>query len=204
MSKSWQFLSGPGSLSYRLFDALRRGLNRRLTRFLLRHALRRGGRVLEAGSGPAYATSLLAAEPGVVLAAALDIDIDALREARRRDPGLRAVVGDLYHLPFASETFDLVWNSSTFEHLDRGDRALREMAGLVRPGGQVFIGVPYRNGPLWFQRDIPKTSVGVWLGTVFTRQELERRLYRCGLSPLHAITYFARFFLGVLARKAGK
>jgi SAM-dependent methyltransferase len=201
MARSWQFFSGPGSLPYRAFDALRRGLNRRLASYLLRRGLPDGGRALEAGSGPAYATSLLREDARVRLGVALDIDLEALQEARRRDPRLPAVVGDLRHLPFAEGTFDLVWNSSTVEHLEPRERALREMAAATRPGGRVFIGVPYRFGPLGFQPAIARTRAGEWLGPVFRRSELARLMEREGLSPTHVLTYFARFFIGILARK---
>jgi SAM-dependent methyltransferase len=201
MTKSWQFLSGPGSLPYRLFDALRNGLNRRLTRWLRREGIPDGGKVLEAGSGPGFASSLLRSDPGVRLSVALDIDLEALREARRRDPRLPVVVGDLRNLPFRDGAFDLVWNSSTFEHLPQQDRVAGEMARCARPGGAVFIGVPYRCGPLYVQREIARSGAGVWLGTVYLRRQLEAFMTPWGLRPLKAMTYFLRFFIGVIARK---
>jgi SAM-dependent methyltransferase len=201
VAKSWQFFSGPGTLLYRLFDRLRQDLNRKIAEYLVRRGLPQGGRILEAGSGPAYATSLLNEDPRVRLAVALDIDLEALQEARLRDPKLPVVVGDLHHLPFAPGAFDLVWNSSTFEHLERRDRILAEMTSVTRPGGRVFVGVPYRQGPLWFQSDIARTGVGIWLGTVFSRHELARILERHHLRPLHTLIYFVRFFVGIMARK---
>lgn len=201
MAKSWQFFSGPGTPLYRLFDALRRALNQKIANYLLRQGLPQGGRLLEAGSGPAYATSLLRQNPRVSLGVALDIDLEALREARRRDPTLPAVVGDLHHLPFAPDSFDLVWNSSTFEHLHRQDQVIREMARIARPGGQVFVGVPYRSGPLWFQRDIARSGIGIWLGTIFSRRELAGFMERQGLRPANTLIYFVRFFVGIMARK---
>ena len=198
--KSWQ-LGRPGTLIYRLYDSLRVGLNRRLTRWLAAALPDEGSYVLEAGSGPGFASSLLSADRRVSLSVAADIDVEALREARRRDPALPVVAADLYHLPFPPESFDLVWNSSTLEHLDDMEDALAQMKRVTRAGGHLFIGVPYLYGPLGFQRWIPQTGVGIWIGTVFSRSELAARLERLGLQVVAVTLYFFRFFVGSLARK---
>jgi SAM-dependent methyltransferase len=206
VDKSWQ-LGGAESLPYRVFDVLRRGLNRSLVEFLASHALKKpGARVLEAGSGPGFGSSLLRAQPNARLSVALDYDIEALREARRRDPNLPVVVADMRHLPFKSNSFDLVWNSSTLEHLNEQgegqiDAGLREMVRVTTHGAHTFVGVPYLYGPLGFQRWIPKTGVGLWIGTVFSGAELTARLQVAGLSPAARLIYFMRFFVGVIARK---
>jgi len=201
LDRSWQ-LGSPASLPYRAYDGLRDGVNRRLASFFsgeLEHLER--CRVLEAGSGPARATSLLGASPKVGLAVALDLDPEALEEGRKRDPRLPAVAADVHRLPFPEGTFDLVWNSSTLEHLPALGPPLREMARVCRPGGAVFVGVPYKRGPLCFQPLIARTAVGIWLGPVFNRRELEGEFVRAGLEPERHLLYFLRFFVGVLGRK---
>jgi SAM-dependent methyltransferase len=201
-SKSWQ-LGAPGTLMYRLYDALRCRLNERLGGYLLEKGMgRSGSRVLEAGSGPAFASSILARDSKVELSVAVDIDLEAMQEARRRDPDLAVAVADMCHLPFRDESMDLVWNSSTVEHLPDPSCALVEMGRVTRRGGNVFVGVPNRYGPLGFQRWIPDTGAGIWVGTVFSRPELEKMLRRVGLMPAGAIFYFFRFFVGVLAGKS--
>jgi SAM-dependent methyltransferase len=199
---SWQ-LGRPGSAIYRLYDAMRGWLSRRLVGYLAEKALSQAGcRVLEAGSGPASASSLIARLPQVRLSVAADIDPAALREARQRDPALHVVVADLYHLPFQSNSLHLTWNSSTLEHLDAPERALVEMRRVTRQEGHVFVGVPYRYGPLGWQRWVAKTPVGVWIGMVFDRAELGDRMRAAGLEPIDALCYFFRFFVGVLAKPA--
>lgn len=199
-TKSWEVPGGPGSWPYRLFDAWRNRLNRRLVRYLTSVAVRRTGSViLEAGSGPGYASSLMASQRTVRLAVALDIDGEALREARRRDPALPVVQADLHHLPFRSEAFDLAWNSSTIEHVESPADALGEMRRVVRAGGHVFVGVPYRWGLLWFQPWIEGTRLGAWIGRVFDRPQLVRMVREQGLTPIATTTYFFSVFLGVLA-----
>ena len=201
-TKLWTFMGGPDSLSYRCFDAIRRRLNRRLCRYLSRQAIERAdSRVLEAGSGPAFTSSLFRSNPRVGLSVALDIDLAALQEARRRDPNLPVVVGDLYCLPFIDGVFDLVWSSSTLEHLERPQVVLAEMKRVAKPQGKLFVGVPYKYGPLGFQRWISTTRIGVWLGPVFDRRGLRIMMAQLGLSPEECVLYFFRFFVGILAQK---
>ncbi|MBI3087361.1 MAG: class I SAM-dependent methyltransferase [Candidatus Omnitrophica bacterium] len=201
-AKSWSVPGGPGSWLYRGYDALRRRLNRRLVGYLAARAcLAPGSRVLEGGSGPAFASSLFARESGVALSIAADLDAEALREARRRDPALPAVQTDLYRLPFRSGVFDLVWSSSTLEHLAAPASALEEMQRVTKDGGYLFVGVPARRGPLGFQPWIKRTRVGVWLGPVFSRAELLVLMAQQGLRPVSMLAYGWGCFVGVLARK---
>ncbi len=205
LDRSWQFVGGLGSLPYRLFDALRRGLNKQLVRYLMQQVADAKTapsiRVIEAGCGTGFALSLMEGYPGVTLAVALDVDESALREGKRRKPDLVAVVGNLFQLPFRDNAFDLVYNSSTVEHLADPGAAACEMQRVCHENGRVFIGVPYLHGPLAFQRAISNTRLGVWLGPVFTRKAVRELLQRCHLRPLTSITYFFRFFIGVLAEK---
>ncbi len=210
ISSSWQFIGSLQSPWYRAFDALRRRLNRRLVAFLLDELARHGGygvkpgeagglRTIEAGSGPAFASSLLRASPEVSLAICLDIDWAALAEARRRDPSLAAVVGDLRQLPFRDGAFSLAFNNSTVEHLDDPWTAVREMRRICHDDGIVYVGAPYAWGPLFFQPLLRRTRIGVWLGPVFTKPSLERLIRQAGLRPLRFRTFFWRFFVGVTA-----
>ncbi len=202
LDSSWQFLGGPGSWSYRLFDNRREKLNRRLIRILIhRIPLGKSARVLEGGSGPGYASSCFARQSGVRLSIASDKDPAALGEARRRDKTLPVVAADLYRLPFKTGAFDMVWNSSTLEHLERIETAFGEMCRVTRQGGWIFVGVPYRFGPLGFQPLIKNSLLGKWLGPVFGRRDLVRLAKTRGLNPQSLFTYFYGCFIGIIARK---
>jgi SAM-dependent methyltransferase len=204
MITSWKCWQGPGGLAGGLYEILRRRVNGGLVSYLAeRTSLRPGHRVLEAGSGTAGASSLFAQCVGVT-SVALDIDLDALREARKRDSSLRAVVGDLAALPFRTAAFDLVWNSSTFEHVSAPSETCREMARVVRPNRHVFIGVPYRWGPLAFQPAIAGTGAGRWIGRTFSGHMLAHLMRLASLEPLEVRHYFLRVFVGVLARKTDR
>ena len=212
LARSWQFVGGVDSPLYGIFDWTRRRLNSRLVVFLSGYLPRCSGssdtlpapavRVLEAGSGTAFASSLFSRDPNVKTCVCLDIDPGALAEARRRDSGLLAVVGDMRRMPFAPGAFSLVFNSSTVEHLDEPATAVEEMRRVCDSQGCVFVGVPFSRGPLCFQPLIRNTVVGRWLGPVFSREALHSLLGTAGLRPIASIRYFWNFFVGAVAAKA--
>ncbi len=57
---------------------------------------------------------------------------------------VRLVVGNVFGLPFDTDTFDLVYSAGLFHELDVFERsagdALRALASVVRPGGRVATG----------------------------------------------------------------
>ncbi|MCA1962086.1 MAG: class I SAM-dependent methyltransferase [Desulfomonile sp.] len=201
--QSWSLGGGPGTLVYGVYDRLRHGVSRNLVNYFLKSGISMR-RVLEAGSGPGFTTSLLASTPGVKCAVAVDFDEESLREGRRRDSSLKAAAGNVYTLPFADGSFDLVWNSSTLEHLSNMDTGLLEMVRVCAPGGHVFVGVPYRWGPLFFQPFLKGTRAGEWLGPVFTTHWLVSWFFAAGLKPKSTHFYFWGFFVGVLGKKLEK
>jgi SAM-dependent methyltransferase len=199
--KSWT-LGAPGTNLYKLYDGMRKSLNRKLVNYLLQRTFPFDKmHILEAGSGPASGSSLLAQDHRVSISAAADFDISALREARLRDPDLAVIVADLYTLPFSSDSWDLVWNNSTIDHLENPLAAMVEMGRITRKDGYVFVGAPYMYGPLGFQKWIPNSAVGVWIGRVFSDLELKKLSLDAGLEPKDVMYYFLCFFIGVLLQK---
>ena len=70
---------------------------------------------------------------------------DAVREL---GPGvLHAAVSDVRALPYADETFDLIYSMGTVEHFDETAQALAEIHRVLRRGGRAIIGVPNRHDP---------------------------------------------------------
>jgi ubiquinone/menaquinone biosynthesis C-methylase UbiE len=201
VDKSWQLAGGPGSLLYEIYDRMRRWLNGRIVRRLAEWGLEESGIIIEAGSGTGFASSLMAEQPQATLSIAVDYDIGALREGRKQYPSLCAVVADINHLPFADGSAQMVWSSSTIEHLPDQAQAISEMARVTKSGGVVFVGVPYRWGPLFFQRWIPNTAIGIWLGTVYGRADVEAWLQQVGCISFDTWRYFFWFFIGVAGRK---
>ncbi|MBI2041620.1 MAG: class I SAM-dependent methyltransferase [Candidatus Nealsonbacteria bacterium] len=56
------------------------------------------------------------------------------------------IVGDIYNLPFAENEADAVICDQVLEHLNNPDRALLEMARALKPGGLIYIAVPFVAG----------------------------------------------------------
>lgn len=91
-----------------------------------------GSRVLDAGSGTGAVASVAAAAGATVVAT--DLSVSMLAAApRRRWPG---TVADVLALPFPPGVFDAAIAAFLINHLDP-ERALRELARTVRPGGAV-------------------------------------------------------------------
>ncbi len=186
-----------------LYRFLKYGMNRRLIRFLLGNVSKRGTllSVAEIGCGSGYASHLLGTQEGVKLSVALDINMELFSQSDIRGFGAAFVVGDVFSLPFRPDSFDLVYNSSALEHLHSPQDALGRMAEITKPGGLVFVGVPYLFGPLAFYYLAPLKKWREWLGRPYTFDELETLFTSCGLRIEKRLTYFMKFFAGVLATK---
>jgi SAM-dependent methyltransferase len=102
------------------------------------------GSFLEAGCGPA-AIALNLAPLGVDVAG-VDLSPSAVRMAQDafRERGLHGefIIGDVRALPFADESFDFVYAGGVIEHFRESDRAVAEMARVLRPGGRLLLTVP--------------------------------------------------------------
>ena len=58
-------------------------------------------------------------------------------------PGVR---GDAARLPFGSETFDCVVSTAVLEHVPYPARVVREIHRVLRPGGVLYLEVPFLEG----------------------------------------------------------
>jgi ubiquinone/menaquinone biosynthesis C-methylase UbiE len=108
-------------------------------------------RALEIGAGTGY-FSLNLLQRGVIgSAVASDISpgmLSTLEEnAARLGLGVETVATEAEMLPFADQSFDLVFGHAVLHHLPGLDRAFGEFARVLRPGGTIaFAGEPSRYG----------------------------------------------------------
>ena len=102
---------------------------------------RAGNRVLDLASPKLLAVALARDGVEVVSVDALPSEIETWR---RLAPEARFEVADGRALPFGDRTFDAAYSISVLEHIgDDGDeRALRELARVVRPGGRILLTMP--------------------------------------------------------------
>ena len=120
--------------------------------------------------------------------------------------GSAAVSGDATVLPFADNSFDKVIAAEVFEHILDDQRAMNEVARVLRPGGVLAVTVP-----AWLPEricwglsreyhEVPGGHV-----RIYTRLELEAKLRRAGLAigghhhahGLHSPYWWLKCLVGV-------
>ena len=106
-----------------------------------------GAAVLEIGFGPGHALEMLARTHPLGLVAGIDHSELMLARAKRRlkagrgDAALDLRVGDAGDLPFPDEKFDVVFAVNSFHLWPDKERALAEMAGVLKPGGDLLLSI---------------------------------------------------------------
>jgi len=109
--------------------------------------------VLDAGCGFQYGLVMHYKE--TVTSVGLDPDVAVLRA--NRDVDIR-VVGDDHRLPFADDSFDLLFCRDVIEHLRDPARAAREFGRVLKPGGLAIIStVNVENPGIWSIRLVPRS-----------------------------------------------
>jgi ubiquinone/menaquinone biosynthesis C-methylase UbiE len=93
----------------------------------------RGKDVLEVGAGTGLILQGISGSARSLTG--LDISQGMLAQAAAR--GFKVVQGSATELPFESETFDLTYSFKVLAHVPGIERALSEMARVLRPGGHM-------------------------------------------------------------------
>ncbi len=122
----------------------------------------------------------------------IDISAPTLMQARAAFDGgpggrraLVSAVADVRDLPFRADSFDAIYSMGTIEHFDETERAVAEMARVLKPGGRAIVGVPNRRDP--FLRPLLVTALqavglyGYGYEKSYSRRALRRMLERAGL-----------------------
>lgn len=125
----------------------------------------------------------------------IGIDIVPERVALAAHHGPTATASGL-QLPFADESFDLVYIQHVLHHIGDVGRALSEARRCLRPGGVLFLVETVEDNPLirWGRRLYPK-----WLGdeinAPFYFAELRQTLRQYGFRVERAQQYSVLFWL---------
>lgn len=109
-----------------------------------------GSRVLDAGSGTGIITlGLYSAGFDPARTVTFDLSYNSLvvgrqqfrRDSKAKEEKISPVQGNVLHLPFEDESFDLVLSCGVLEYVPLSE-GLEELARVIRPGGKlVFIPV---------------------------------------------------------------
>ncbi len=107
-----------------------------------------GKSVLDAACGTGrYLRKLNEFNPGFL--AGIDFSPQMIRRARERLDGFSKIslnVADLKFLPFRGSTFDLVICTLALDHVSAVDRAIWELARVLRPNGSMIISTFHPEG----------------------------------------------------------
>lgn len=95
-------------------------------------------RVLEVGSGLGLLANEVAARLPAGSVTGIEISPEQLARARPAE-NVKFLPGDAARLPFAAESFDVVYCRYLLEHLADPAAAVAEMFRVLRPGGSVFV-----------------------------------------------------------------
>jgi len=110
--------------------------------------LKKGDRILDAGCGNGRLSEFLQKIKPKIQYTGLDSSLALLKLAKKNYPEKKFVFGDMTHLPFSDESFDMVAAIAVFQHLPGEElrvKALGEVNRVLKNGG-IFI---MTNWNLW-------------------------------------------------------
>ena len=128
-----------------------------VTQGLKRAQVAPGEHVLEVAVGTAAAFERLARRVGPRgLLVGVDLSSGMLAAARRRMPGARLARADARALPFANDSFDLVWASYLLDLIPTAEMTpvLEELRRVLQSGGRLLLVNFSKTGaePTWWER----------------------------------------------------
>lgn len=97
----------------------------------------------------------------------IDLSTTSLKVAQARDVthSVKYQMGDVYKVPFANESFDVVTAMDLLEHVSDPERVIAEAQRVLRPGGVFFFNTFNKNplawlvvikGMEWFVKNTPQ------------------------------------------------
>jgi demethylmenaquinone methyltransferase/2-methoxy-6-polyprenyl-1,4-benzoquinol methylase len=147
-----------------VYDAMNRvmtaGLDQRWRRITIDETVRPGDRVLDACCGTGDLAITARARGADVVG--VDFSERMLERARRKEPQIEWVQGDVLALPFEDSSFDVVTVGFGVRNVEDLEAGLRELRRVLRPGGRLgILEITTPRGRLapfyrvWFDRVVP-------------------------------------------------
>lgn len=111
-------------------------------------ASRSSALAIELGAGEGFSTERLRKMlPDSVTLEASEYVSALVPKAQERNPQVKVREESVYEIQAADNTYDLIFLLEVLEHLDYPDKALQEIARVLKPDGYLILGVPRE--PLW-------------------------------------------------------
>ena len=160
-----------------VYDAMNRvmtaGLDRRWRRITIDETVHAGDRVLDACCGTGD-LAIVARARGAT-AVGLDFSAQMLERARRKEPAIEWIKGDVLALPFEDASFDAVTVGFGVRNVDDLEAGLRELRRVLRTSGRLgILEITMPRGRLapfyrvWFDRVVPALGKLLPGGSAYT------------------------------------
>ena len=193
------------------------GLDRRWRAVTVEQVVRPGDRVLDACCGTGD-LAVAARRAGAGAVVGLDFAERMLERARRKEPSIEWVRGDVLALPFDDGSFDAATVGFGVRNVEDLEAGLRELRRVLRPGGRLGVleittprGILAPFYRLWFDRVIPVLGRLLPGGDAYTYlpasvrrfprpEDLAALLRRCGFDGVR----FRVFAGGIVALHVGE
>jgi len=114
-----------------------------ITSLLLKY-LPKEGRILEAGCGLGRWLIYLSKKGYNI--EGIELNKDAVKRITAFDKNLQVTAGNVLKMPYEDSSFNAIISLGVIEHFEEGpQKALKEMYRVLKPGGILFVAVPYLN-----------------------------------------------------------
>lgn len=129
-----------------------------------------GDSILDLGCGNGNVIALLQSNlTASVRYYGLDISANMIEEAKRRlGEQVSLQVGDVLHLPYEDQKFDLIICNASFHHYLNPQKAVNEMKRVLKKDGIIILGDPTLRGKLlvlilnWFMKFSRSGDAKIW------------------------------------------
>jgi len=148
----------------------------------------RGVRVLDVAGGDGYWAGQ--ARRRGAHAVAVDIAGAKLRRGRELASAPSLVLGDALRLPFPDASFDRVMSICAIGHFDDGPLALREMARVLAPGGELVLSADTLSRAAEWPHLYKAHCERYHVQRTYTHQQLTGLLDECGLDVAEYLYQF--------------
>jgi len=175
----------------RIYDVTMVRLTRRLFQRVVADIARvqSEGKVLDVGTGPGTLARELARREPQLQVYGIDLSEDMIRLARAHaereqlEERVHFATGDVAHLPYPDNSFDVIVSTISMHHWHELEQPLRDLYRVLRPGGRLWI---------YDFRFLKVQAVEKALAsTPFVETPLEHTLVRTGFLPFALYRRFA-------------